>query len=101
MTKTFNYPISGVSVYLESTDETEDYIDRSVEYTANNDELLEAVANIVCEEFFVARSLQNHKTTIQCQLKDFIYWCDLLKPLCEIYEDKLYDYFKDYALGKK
>ena len=47
------------------------------------------------------RSLQNHKTTIQCQLKDFIYWCDLLKPLCEIYEDKLYDYFRDYALGKK
>lgn len=53
MTKTFSYPISGVSVYLESTDETEDYIDRSVEYTANNDELLEAVANIVCEEFLL------------------------------------------------
>ena len=91
MSKVFTYSKIIGRVYLEGTDEYEEY-DEEFEYEVEDDELLDAVADIVLGVYF-----DGCDVSIKEGLKDFIKDNGNLAELVEDYEDELKDIFRQEA----
>lgn len=93
MTKTFTYDMGGESAYLVGTDEIEEFADRQVTVEIGENELIEALSDFIVKDYFDSNLAEKQ------HIKAFISAMDLTEHLCDIYEDYLYDYFKDKAKG--
>lgn len=91
MSKVFTYSKIIGRVYLEGTDEYEEY-DEEFEYEVDDDELLDAVADIVLGVYF-----NGCDVAIKEGLKAFIEDNGNLAELVEAYEYELKDMFEKEA----
>lgn len=100
MEKKFNYRFKTKEYYLPYTDENEyDYND--YDYTANDKELLDAVVDLVFDNYYKGKhelSLNiGYVVEVKRGLRAFIFNSDNLETLVDQYEDELKDYFEDFA----
>lgn len=101
MSKTFTYTKITQRVYLDYSDEWEEF-GEEFEYTVEDSELLDVVADFVCDEYFdlvkkKAKENGTH-TDLLLGIMKFIGDHDLLDKLVEKYEQGLKDYFEDEAM---
>ena len=101
MSKTFTYTKITQQAYLERTDEWEEF-GEEFEYTVDDSELLDVVADFVCNEYFdlvkkKAKENGTH-TDLLLGIMRFIGDHDLLDELVHEYEEELKDYFEDKAM---
>lgn len=71
------------------------------EYEVEDDELLEAVVDLVYEDYFMKTELADrcdYAVAVKSGLKKFIEDNDNLDELVEDYEEELKDYFEEEAL---
>lgn len=97
----FNYTKINKRIYLEATDEYEEFGD-DFEYEPSDDDLLYAVADCIYDEYLRGKSELSLNVNFVTVTKDFI--CqfisdfDLLDELAEIYENELWSIFEDEAI---
>lgn len=90
MSKTFTYTKITQHVYLESTDEYEEF-GFEFDYEVDDEDLRHALADIISTEYFDDYNKGYDK------VHKFIYDLDLVDTLVESYKDELRDYFEDEA----
>ena len=96
--KVFKYSIPvGPSIYSEYTDE-EFYDEEDVEYEASDDEIEDALLDIVINDCFTPKDNVERNLIMKGLIK-LMNECDGLIPaLEETYEHELKEYFEDKAL---
>ena len=108
--KTFTYTKQcGPSYYSHQTDE-EFYEEKEFDYTVNNDEIKDAISDIIFENHFknIISNIpelkensdlrKNMFRNINKAIQNMINNCDLEDSLSEFYEDELKDYFEQDAM---
>lgn len=90
MSKTFRYEKVDGSSYDERRDKTE-YYGREIEYEVDNKDLLDAVIELIIEDYFNGKDVRQ---ALKYLIKDI----DLLDVLVECYEDSLKEVFEQEAL---
>lgn len=101
MSKTFTYTKITEKVYLEGTDEYEEF-GEDFEYEVDDEQLLDAVVDLVFDDYFRKTELvdiSNYGYEVRKGIRKFIeddY--DLFEKLVEDYEDRLKDYFEEEAM---
>lgn len=99
MSKKFVYTDVNERVYLEGTDEYEDF-GEEFEYEVEDEELLKKIINIVYRDYFYYPGIEDHPdyiSAVKHGLKDFIRDNDNLDELVDDYENELRDLFMDEA----
>lgn len=99
MKKSFTYGKIVKSVYLEYSDENEDFVEE-FEYEVDHKQLLEAVVDLVYEEYFMESKLADrcdYSYSVKKSLREFIIDNDNLEELVERYEYELKNYFEEEA----
>lgn len=101
MSKTFKYSKVVNSKYSpeidETIEETEDF-----EYEVEDEELLDAVADLLFDEYFSQTDLADrcdYRVMVKDGLKDIISDYDCLDKLVETHERELKDYFEAEAMN--
>lgn len=95
----FKYTKIKDQIYLEDTDEIEEY-GEEFEYIPSYYDLISAVVDCIFDEYFESGDEKDEKFEIV--QKDFILRLiedfDLLDEIVEYYEDELKEHFKDEAM---
>lgn len=97
MGKLFKYSLPvGPSIYSEYTDE-EFYDEKDVEYKASDDEVEDALLDIVIDDCFTPRNNVERNLIMKGLIK-LMNECDgFTDSLEETYEDELHEYFENKA----
>ena len=101
MSKKFIYTDVNERVYLEGTDEYEDF-GEDFEYIVEDEELLKKIVNIVYRDYFSDLGIEDrpdYVAAVKRGLKDFIEDNNNLDELADDYEDELRDLFMDDAFS--
>jgi hypothetical protein len=100
MEKTFKYQITTAEHYVASSDEYEyDYVE--YEYTAEDEELKDAIVDILFDAYFTEKELKSFNTAqriaIKKVLRNFTDDNRNWEQLAEMFEEDLKCYFEDYV----
>ena len=101
MSKTLKYTKITSSMYLEGTDEVEEF-GEDFEYEVDDKDLIEAFAHIIYDCHFNGKEMKEYQSFYSQALqglKSFLEDNDyLLDDLFERYEEEILEYFKDEAM---
>lgn len=100
MSKVFTYERTIESGLLEDSDELEEFVEE-FEYEVDEENLLDAVIELVYEDYFCKSKLSNnieYRSSVKQGLRRFIEYLGNLDDLVEEYESDLKDIFEQEAM---
>jgi hypothetical protein len=100
MSKTFYYTAIKEVVYLEDSDEYEEF-GEDFEYEVEESQLVDAMVNILFREYYGKTEISDYceyTDIVKKGLKGIIEDSCSIEKLAEDYEDKLKEYFKEDAM---
>ena len=99
MSKIFTYEKIVESVYLKSTDENEDIVEK-FDYEVDEESLLDGVVDLVYKDCFHNDNLEDseeYELSVKQGIKKWIYYLDNLDDLVKEYKKELKEMFEQEA----